>query len=462
MGNYLITVGGTGQHFALAVTRLVRIGALPQDLKLIALDADKEGPLSKLLAEPTPSLAHAAHPLGDGVVKAPFDLVGRGEGTFAELFVDGQHPEESDLFDVLFTAEEGAIPIHNGMQATPCVGATVFSEGANGRAMAALLEPLTTAGRVYVCGSVAGGTGAGMLDKLIQGIRRYYSRDELYGVFFLPWFEVPQQGTAKGVSPAILERNSNHGLKYFYERTVPAISASLIIGYPGTQRTKLLQPVKVQEGNMGEYASYVQLAAAHALVKLPQARTSNDKKKVYGMVHDDNHEGWLLDDTWGGAAGTPTLRRRLLALRLQQNLLRFFTHPDQRAEILKPYEGGIFAGSTARFQELHDSIVASCPSRERRLGFMKDILARFEDLVTEIEFCIRWVRDIYGHEGLGTSPLLSELESAFGARSPKHWNQLQVLWKGEALPGETTRTGRGVGDHYADVILRKVLDRRDA
>ena len=61
MGNYLITVGGTGQHFALAVTRLVRIGALPQDLKLIALDADKEGPLSKLLAEPTPSLAHAAH-----------------------------------------------------------------------------------------------------------------------------------------------------------------------------------------------------------------------------------------------------------------------------------------------------------------------------------------------------------------------------------------------------------------
>ncbi|MBK7823519.1 MAG: hypothetical protein IPJ61_21265 [Tessaracoccus sp.] len=460
MSNYLITVGGTGQHFALAVTRLVRMGAMPQDLKLIALDSDDDGPLSKLLAQPTRSLAGTAHPLGDGVVKPPFNLVGQGEGSFADMFVDGQHKDESDLFDSLFTAEEGAISIHTGMHATPCVGATVFAEGANGPALAGFLEPLATANRVFVCGSVAGGTGAGMLDKLIQSIRRYYTRDELYGIFFLPWFELPQQGTAKGVSPAILERNSNHGLKYFYERTVPVISASLLLGYPGTQRTKVLQPVKVQDGNMGEYASYLQLAAAHALVTLPQALTANNKIKVYGLVHDDNREGWLLDDVWAGTKEGPTLRRRIRALRVQQNLLRFFTDEGNRPDVLAPYDGSIL-GSPARFQELHDSIVASCPEKPRRLGFMKEILTRFEELVDEARLCIEWMRDIFGPDGLGTDPVLDKLESTPLKRSPTHWRELQSMWTGEKLPAETTRTGGGVADHYARVLHDKVLSRRD-
>src|SRR5688572_9243051 len=95
---YLITVGGTGQHIALAVARLVRSHAIIGDVQLIALDPDNETPLPQLLKAPTPSMSGANHPLKNGTVRAPFDIEKLGKKHFEELFVDADHPAEQELF----------------------------------------------------------------------------------------------------------------------------------------------------------------------------------------------------------------------------------------------------------------------------------------------------------------------------------------------------------------------------
>jgi hypothetical protein len=350
---YLIAVGGTGQHIALAASRLVRANALIGDIQLIALDPDNETPLPQLLKAPTPSMSGANHPLKNGTVRAPFDIEKLGKKTFEELFVDPDHPEEQELFQALFDADEGNIPVHKGMYGTPCVGATVFGDGANSDALQNLLKPLSTASQVFVCGSVVGGTGAGLMHKLVREIQRYYA-GELFGIFMLPWFDIEGGGGASAINMAVINRNASHGTKYFYEHTLPMLTASLLVGSSGMRATPVLQRIRVGEGDMTEKPSYLHLVAARALLDLPKAHTANREVKAYGMVHSLTREGWLLDEIWETGL---SLRQLLRGLRVQENLLRFITEKKNREKILSYYEGG-FWKSPESWKPLDASIVA--------------------------------------------------------------------------------------------------------
>ena len=72
MSRYVISVGGTGQHIALALTRLVRMGALRSDIRLIAIDPDSKTELTAALSSPG-GMTGEQHPLKAKPVFAPFD-----------------------------------------------------------------------------------------------------------------------------------------------------------------------------------------------------------------------------------------------------------------------------------------------------------------------------------------------------------------------------------------------------
>ncbi len=464
MSRVLISVGGTGQHIALAVTRLVCMGALKPDIKLIALDADVETELPKKLAAPTPSLSNERHPLKDGVVKAPFDIVRLGKKNFAQLFVDDDHAAESELFETLFDADEGSIEIHKGMYGTPCVGATVFAEGAQGP-LQQLLKPLESASQVFVCGSVVGGTGAGLVHKLVNEIKRYYNR-EIYGVFLMPWFDIG--GGGKGaIDPAIIQRNASHGIKYFYTHTIPQLTASLVLGFPGSIKTAVLNKPRVEDGRMGETASYLHLVAAHALMKLPAAHTANAQIKAYGIAHDDQHEGWLLDETW--ELPNTTLRALTNALQVRHNLLRFITMPPNQKKIVDHYSAGALGRLTrgrAAWGDLDTSII-SCKG-DGNVDFVRALLGRLGEVREEDALCVDWLKKLYpeallDHRPGGSRPKLMvdlaeherrEAESSF------HWGKLTEMWSGQAVEQDTNAplSGADVAQRHAVKLFQRALD----
>lgn len=453
---YLIAVGGTGQHIALAVSRLVRANALIGDIQLIALDPDNETPLPQLLKAPTPSMSGANHPLKNGTVRAPFDIERLGKKTFEELFVDPDHPEEQELFQALFDADEGNIPVHKGMYGTPCVGATVFGEGANSDALQNLLKPLATASQVFVCGSVVGGTGAGLMHKLVREIQRYYA-GELFGIFMLPWFDIEGGGGASAINMAVINRNASHGTKYFYEHTLPMLTASLLVGSSGMRATPVLQRIRVGEGDMTEKPSYLHLVAARALLDLPKAHTANRDVKAYGMVHSLTREGWLLDETWETGL---SLRQLVRGLRVQENLLRFITEKKNREKILSYYEGG-FWKSPESWKPLDASIVANAGDRKQRRALAERTLDRFEEIRHEVRFCVDWAQQLFPHGLLDVENdlLMRDLSDSAkrGAESELHWRLLRELWTGGELPANPTRPNGGteIANHHADAILKR-------
>jgi hypothetical protein len=451
---YLITVGGTGQHIALAVARLVRAHALVGDIQLIALDPDNATPLPQLLKAPTPSMSGANHPLKNGTVRAPFDIEKLGKKTFEELFVDADHPMEQELFQALFDEDEGKIPVHKGMYGTPCVGATVFGEGANTDALQNLLKPLATATQVFVCGSVVGGTGAGLMHKLVREIQRYYA-GEMFGIFMLPWFDIDGGGGAAAINMAVINRNASHGTKYFYEHTLPMLTASLLVGSPGMRATPVLQRIKVGEGDMAEKPSYLHLVAARAMLDLPKAHTANREVKAYGMVHSLTREGWLLDETWETGR---SLRHLVRSLRVQENLLRFLTEKKNREKILSYYEGGFWKSPDA-WKPLDASIVANAPDKKQRRALAERALERFDEIRQEVHFCVDWAQRLFPGSLLDVENdvLMRDLSDSAkkGTESEVHWRVLREMWMGSELPANPTKPNGGteVANHHAEAIL---------
>jgi hypothetical protein len=451
---YLITVGGTGQHIALAAARLVRAQALVGDIQLLALDPDNETPLPRLLRAPTPSMSGANHPLKNGTVRAPFDIEKLGKKSFEELFLDPDHPAEQELFQALFDEDEGGIPVHKGMYGTPCVGATVFGEGANNEALQNLLKPLATATQVFVCGSVVGGTGAGLMHKLVREIQRYYA-GEMFGIFMLPWFDLEGGGGAGAINMAVINRNASHGTKYFYEHTLPLLTASLLIGSPGARTTPVLQRVKVGEGDMAEKPSYLHLVAARALVDLPKAHTANRDVKAYGMIHSLKREDWLLDETWEGPR---TLRQLLRALRVQENLLRFVIEKKNREKILSYYEGGFWKSPDA-WKPLDASIVANAPDKKQRRALAERALDRFAEIHQEVCFCIDWAQRLFPGSLLDVENdlLMRDLADAAnrGSESEVHWRKLREIWTGRELKANPTKPNGGaeIANWHAGAIF---------
>ena len=462
MSRTLISVGGTGQHVALAIARLVYMGAIRNDVRLIAIDPDNESPLPKLLEAPA-GMSGDRHPLGTGQVHAPFDIARFGDATFEQLFVDEHHPFERELFEAMFDEDMASIPVHKGMYGTPCVGATVFAEGANGATFKTLLAPVANATQVFVCGSVVGGTGAGIMHKLVSEVRKYF-QGPMYGLFMLPWFKVQASAATQGaITDATIQRNATHGIKYFFVHTIPALTSSVLVGYPGNHQSAVLKPLTLGAGDMGEHPHFLHLVAAHGLTRLEEAHTANRSVKAYGVAHDEAQEDWLLTNAWEEPRGR-SLRQVIRAHRVLLNLLRFLVADKQKNAVQSFYGSGavaraVLAKSRSSWgKDLHTSIESAEVTSSQQGVVVEQMFRELEQLEREVRLCVEWAERLFP-EALLRLPQGDPMLDAFQKGTADQWEAIQKVWSGKALPPKPTGklTGAEIARHHARAILDEAL-----
>ena len=472
---FLISVGGSGQHIALAMTRLVYMGALKNDIRLIAIDPDNKLPISDRLQSPA-GLAGDRHPLKSGQVHTPFDVSKLGEKSFSKMFVDEQNPEEREMFEAMFEQPMDEIPVHKGMYGNPCVGATVFAEGAQNNSFKNILAPVQNATEVVVCGSVVGGTGAGITHKLITEVRKHYNEPkDMFGIFMLPWFKVQSGVTQAGaINDQLIQRNASHGIKYFYEQTIPALTSSALVGFPEGQKSKVLSEMTVTSSDMGqEKPHYLHLVACFAFAKLKASHTANHTVKAYYVSHHLDNEGWMLDEKWEdgaclvGSGGADNIREEQVALTLRirvrahqvlLNLLRFLTDEKQRREFLDYYKHSIIGFASRAWSDDFDKSVSNAePSKSLHRGFIEEVLKEFAQIASEVHLCVDWAQTIFDVDMLRL-PHGDEQLDKLTRGAADQWTVVNAMWKGKTIAPLASGLGKITGAQVARSYAKFILD----
>jgi len=292
MADLLIAIGGTGQHVALAVSRLVFLGVLPE-IELAVIDADNAGELSELLKtfNETVVAERTNHPLLNGeLIYPPFKDV-HGDPQFHRLFLS-ENPSrtEQEVFEVCVDASSASLSVKKGMFGRPAVGASIFASNRE-KMLKDVFRKAAQASRIFVAGSMVGGTGAGIIHQLVDALPK--SGKELFGLIFLQWFRIPGAEADQTVDDKTQERNMRYGLDYFFRETRKSLEDTLLIGQPPTGTAIV--------ANSKEIKHYFHLIAAYGILKLPE---NNEKQRVPGSISgaafDSDNPGSMYEEDWGG------------------------------------------------------------------------------------------------------------------------------------------------------------------
>jgi hypothetical protein len=398
----VIAVGGGGQHIALAIARLLRLGALASPIEAFVIDADTDSRLATRLKTFGGTVgAFAPHPLKGAETIAPaFPRDALRDTRFRRLFVDeASEPLERELFELFYDEASGGndallpgVDIAKGMYGNPSVGSAVFAAHAES-VLDALIPKAQIANRIFVVGSFLGGTGAGITHQLVALLRKAIEQKpaELYGAFLLRWFELPP-GRGDVVDNATMLSSMGHGLAYFYRHTRALLDASLLVGVPDHKPPALVQAVRASAEN-DEAMSIHPLLAAYGLLQLPartdtQARTAHT---VYGFAYDDGDAFWPLGEDWSAhnAPSTdPTLGARLLEATVFEQVVASFRQREKHFATSDYPDGGrtwgpLLAASAKR-------------ANESTAQYGRKVLDVLEARAAQLRFASGWFREVYG------------------------------------------------------------------
>lgn len=427
MSDLVIAVGGTGQHVALAASRLVRLRALPP-MQAMIIDADSQGQLSQEMrtfgrtlkvdgvAEPL------AHPMvGGDRIYPPFNLAENQNASFEGLLLQNTtDPRSKMLFDLFFTPQEAQTNVSQGMYGQPNVGSTVFAFSQAG-AMRTLLQGTTSSDRIYVTGSFIGGTGAGLVHQLVRQLRGIHGdKKKIYGVFLLSWLDT--QSAAQGtITTAGLDANFRHGCEYLWDETRKSLNATLLLGVPTGQNLRYVKTVTVGSDTPGETPSFLHLAAANGFLTLEERVVKDGPGHVYGMAHATEHEEALVTrQPWEGSL---TLAQRAhAALTTERLLAALATQTDD-------VKGGFGLLGAKHIPGYHESLEDHAKLAGMKPTMFVDLVGRFYDIHRrQIAYCLRWLNGL-----VPLSPLDASTEA---------------LWKNTAAIVATLRDPRRLGQRF--------------
>lgn len=257
MSYTLVLVGGTGQRFGLGLAYLNLLGIAVMPDRVVVVDAEgvnAQNPVSTSLRR----LLTFGHPEMSFKAVLPYPGNGESDFTVAQCIEVGG----SELFPLCYTSDEAGTKIGEGFYAQPKLAALVF-RGLLERSPTAFHDEVkqgtataSTQRRVFVVGSVAGGTGAGILRELAHTYRR--AQNQVFGVVFPRFFDVPDG------SPTTddLDRNARLGCDYLLRRDLHSpFDVLAIVGPP--HGASLGPPVKSDQGRPHDFCG---LAAALSLV----------------------------------------------------------------------------------------------------------------------------------------------------------------------------------------------------
>jgi hypothetical protein len=344
----LVAVGGSGQHVALTVARLLYLRAL-KDVQCCVVDSDRTSPLSKALITfndlVKPELGFH-HPLpGAENFLVPFQTqnaqADRGATglPFRSLFALERGSKEEALFDALFPRDDAGFNVQEGFYARPILGASTFGGFGelDGGVAKTIQARANNAQQAFVAGSFIGGTGAGVIPSLVQQVT-HGSTTQWFGAFHLLWLQPPDVGSQGRTSRAEMDANMRHGLEYYYRAIAPKLASSVIIGPPKVPAPLAHECPPVD----GEIHSLFHVVAARAMFHFSSSATVANQHAVHCYNHDDHSPKALLTAEWAG--GVSLLDRLLIARRAADALDYYLAADAQGAVSALKKAFGMFGG----------------------------------------------------------------------------------------------------------------------
>jgi len=249
MALYLIAIGGTGAKCAESIVHLAAANLFSgEPIRILFVDQDRaNGNVSRsktlvgtyqechLLAKKSDVswMSSEIKILGD--VWAP---VQEEDQTFGGVFqydnLEQRNPKLKHLFDVLYSEEERKTPLVDGFRGHPAIGSAVMSrlDLAQDKTWQELFTQIKTdLGRypeqppkIFLCGSVFGGTGASGLPTLSRMIAEKLKKEgitdaKIAGLLMLPYFSFPTaQAPKEGIyaNPDQFLLNTEVALRYYH------------------------------------------------------------------------------------------------------------------------------------------------------------------------------------------------------------------------------------------------------
>jgi hypothetical protein len=464
----LVAVGGSGQHVALTVARLLYLRAL-RDVGCCVVDSDRTSPLSKALITfndlVSPELGFH-HPLrGAENFLVPFETqnaqADRGATglPFRALFNLERGSTSEGVFDALFPREDAGFNVQEGFYARPILGASTFGafgEVDNGVAKT-IQARANNAQQAFIAGSFIGGTGAGVIPSLVQQVT-HGSTTQWFGAFHLLWLQPPDVGSKGKTSRAEMDANMRHGLEYYYRAIAPKLASSVIIGPPKTPAPLAQECSPVD----GEIHSIFHVVAARAMFHFSSSATIANMHAVHCYNHDDNAPKALLDAEWAGGV---TLRDRLLIARRAARSLDYYLATDAQGAVSALKKAfGMFGGDAGNVPAgLKTDILAFADKAGRGRStfgaggipeFVDDLLGDLRHRQRALTECISAFEKVFG--ALPSDSRFDVAES--GAGGPL--DTLKALWRSPTpIPTLSDKTPASEYHHrLAQALESRLLD----
>lgn len=306
MSIYVIGIGGTGAKCIEAIIQLAAIGLFNQEtLNLLFVDADEtNGNLSRALT----SLqiyqkcyeldVKDRHPWMQTKIESfplwsPFanNSINKNLGSFFQYNILKQDEQAlGNLFDVLYTSEERDANLDVGFRGRPAIGAAVMSQvklnaldGDSWGTLMGKIQKDTGGGsrpKVFLCGSIFGGTGASGLPTIGRLIHnkleslKIRDKVDLGCLFVLPYFGFT--GELGDNSEKVYARseqfllNTEAALRYYGSQAQETFDTVYLLGNQQLSPVKKFSVGKNTQRNDPHFIElYAALAARQFLLKTP-------------------------------------------------------------------------------------------------------------------------------------------------------------------------------------------------
>lgn len=400
----VIHVGGSGQHTGLMTSRLMLLGAMGPDWTCRVVDADDEqagiaGALQTLDGYVKPGYAHPMRGV-DAYIK-PFNTAalagGEDETSFRTLFQMSEDARlDREVFEALFTPEQGALDIRQGFFAMPSLGAAAFAAQGE-QAIKDLRASVGNERQVFITGSFIGGTGAGVIPSAVQQLTKDSTAD-WFGVFLLNWLAPAADAVP---SRDDMESNRRHGLEYFYTDVRPHLKGSVLLGPPPGGGGNLAKPAV--PSRRPETRSIYPLLASRAMYQLSTDAMTNFGQSVFVWSHDEAQPDALLDKPWHGQL---SLRQRLHDAERVEHWLGLYEDAGARDSLEKAF--GIFGTKSAVPRGLHGLNTYARAGQVKLRPFIDLVMNELKHRRAGLREAYLAFREVFGT--LGSDPISEHYE----------------------------------------------------
>ncbi|MEM8719532.1 MAG: hypothetical protein AAGE84_09525 [Cyanobacteria bacterium P01_G01_bin.39] len=305
---YAIGIGGTGAKCLEAIAQLAAVGLFADTpIKLLFVDADEtNGSLER--AKDSLSIYRKCQKLlavggNSSWLKTPIKLyypdlwspfgktnTNKDLASFYSYNNLQQNPEGlGNLFDVLYTEEERKASLDVGFRGRPAIGSAVMShldlDNLEDDPWASLTQDILAdvgsgnSPRIFLCGSIFGGTGASGLPTLGRLIYNKLEKEKIQGakiscLFVLPYFRFPQPTGKDAANQEVYARseqfllNTEAALRYYVNQN-QNFHTVYLLGNQNLSNYQFSIGKNTQKNEPHFIEVYSALAARHFLLDTP-------------------------------------------------------------------------------------------------------------------------------------------------------------------------------------------------